>query len=233
MLPATTAPPFARRRLDAFGAVAASLACLSALVYSVVQVLVVTVWGPPEWVEVAAIMAPSLALAVFFVPTLGAIHARAADDRKHLLLVSVAFGAMYAALVGFVYLTQLAVVAPGLRAGEAVDADLFRVAEGTLLTMADAIGYAFMSVAAGFAAFAFGGDRLGRWTRGALLAHGALAPFVALAAGLPSMVLLGMAWLVTGPLSLGLVAATFARDHRRDRAAQRADRALRRGKPSA
>lgn len=230
MTPSTAA---AKRRFDRFATVSATLACVFAIAYAVPQVLTVTVWFPADWVEVAVIMGPSLGIAVFFVPTVVAIHRRASEDKKHLTLTALAFATMYATLAGFVYMTQLSLVVPELYAGRAVDPELFRVADKTLMTMADAIAYAFMSVSAGLAAFAFGGDRLGRWTKGALLAHGVLAPFVALAASIPAMLLIGVLWLVTGPLSLGLVAASFAKELRADGAALRAAAPASGGKPSA
>ena len=223
----------AKRRFDRFAMVSATLACLFALGYAVPQVLVVTVWDPPEWLEVASIMGPSLALALLFVPTMAAIHLRAPEDRRHLTLAAFGFAVMYAALAGFVYMTQMSLVVPELYAGRPVDVDLYRVADKTLMTMADAIAYGFMSVSAGLAAFSFSGDRLRRWTRGALLAHGAIAPFVVLAASIPSALAIGILWLVTGPLSLGLVAAVFARELRADRVAARAGIGVEGGKPSA
>lgn len=202
----------AARKLARFGAVSAGLACVFALGYAIPQVLVVTVWAPPEWLEVAAIMGPSLGIAVFFVPAIAAVHLRARDDVKHWTLAAFGFAIMYATLAGFVYMTQLSMVVPELYAGRPVDEAVFRVADKTLLTMADAIAYAFMSVSAGLAAFSFGGDRLSRWTKASLLAHGAIAPFVALAASIPAALVVGMLWLVTGPLCLGLVAAVLARE---------------------
>lgn len=222
-----------KRGLDRFAFASAALACVFALGYSIPQVLVVTVWSPPEWLEVAAIMGPSLGIALFFVPTMAAIHTRAASDKKHLTLAAFGFAVMYAGLAGFVYMTQMSLVVPELYAGRLVDVDLYRVADKTLMTMADAIAYGFMSVSAGLAAFSFAGDKLQRWTRGALLAHGLIAPGVVLAASIPAALAVGILWLVTGPLSLGLVAAVFARDLRRDGAGMGVSRSTLGGKPSA
>lgn len=215
-----------KRNFARFGFASAALACLFALGYAIPQVLVVTLWSPPEWLEVAAIMGPSFGIALFFVPTMAAIHVRAASDKKHWTLAAFGFAVMYATLAGFVYMTQVSLVVPELYAGRPVDVDLYRVADKTLMTMADAVAYGFMSVSAGLAAFAFSGDRLNRWTRAALLAHGAIAPFVVLAASIPVALLGGMLWLVTGPLSLALLAAIFARDMRAD------DRSLLRAEPA-
>lgn len=206
-------PPSGRNAFNRYAAVCAALACAFALGYAIPQVLVVTIWHPPEWLEVAAIMGPSLGIALFFVPTVAAIHMRAPDDKKHLTLTALAFAIMYATLAGFVYMTQLSLVVPELYAGRGVDTDLYRVADKTLMTMADAIAYGFMSISAGLAGFAFSGPRLERWTRRALFAHGAIAPFVVLAASIPLALAGGILWLVTGPLSLGLVAVVFAREH--------------------
>lgn len=223
----------AKRRFDRFALLSAAAACVFALGYAIPQVLVVTLWSPPEWLEVAAIMGPSLGIALFFVPTMAAVHARAPQDKKHLTLTAFGFAVMYAALAGFVYMTQMSLVVPELYAGRPVDTDLYRVADKTLMTMADAIAYGFMSVSAGFAAWSFSGDRLARWTKGALLAHAAIAPGVVLAASIPGALAVGILWLVTGPLSLGLVAAVFARELRRDRAALSTSSAPSGGKPSA
>lgn len=221
-----------KRTFDRFALVSATLACLFALGYAIPQVLVVTVWSPPEWLEVASIMGPSLGLALLFVPTMAAVHLRAPAEKKHLTLAAYGFALMYATLAGFVYMTQMSLVVPELYAGRPVDVDLYRVADRTLMTMADAIAYGFMSVSAGLAAFSFAGDRLQRWTKGALLAHGLIAPGVVLAASIPSALAIGILWLVTGPLSLGLVAAVFARELRVGAAAPRASRSALRGRPS-
>lgn len=226
-------PRSAGRSFDRFAFVSATLASLFALGYAIPQVLVVTVWSPPEWLEVAIIMGPSLGIAILFVPTMAAVHLRAPAAKQHWTLAAFGFALMYAALAGFVYMTQLSLVAPELYAGRSVDTVLFRVADKTLMTMADAIAYGFMSVSAGLAAFSFSGDKLQRWTRRALLAHGAIAPGVVLAASIPSALAIGSLWLVTGPLSLGLVAAVFAREMRRDAAALRTSRSTTGGKPSA
>lgn len=228
------APPIASKRgFDRFAYASAAFACIFALAYAIPQVLVVTVWSPPEWLEVAAIMGPSLGIALFFVPTMAAIHTRATPDKKHLTLAAFGFAVMYAALAGFVYMTQMSLVVPELYAGRPVDVDLYRVADKTLMTMADAIAYGYMSVSAGLAAFSFGGDKLQRWTRGALLAHGLIAPGVVLAASIPTALAVGILWLVTGPLSLGLVAAVFARELRQEEALMRVSRSASGGKPSA
>lgn len=221
-----------RRDVDRFAFISASLACLFTLAYAVPQVLVVTVWDPPEWLEVAAIMGPSLGIALFFVPTMAAVHVRAANDKKHWTLAAFGFAVMYAALAGFVYMTQMSLVVPELYAGRPVDVELYRVADKTLMTMADAIAYGFMSVSAGLAAFSFAGDRLQRWTKTALLAHALIAPGVVLAASIPGALVVGALWLVTGPVSLGLVAAVFARDLRRDARFATTSRPAPGGRPS-
>lgn len=53
-----------KRAFDRFAFASAALACIFALGYSIPQVLVVTVWSPPEWLEVAAIMGPSFGIAL-------------------------------------------------------------------------------------------------------------------------------------------------------------------------
>jgi hypothetical protein len=81
----------------------------------------------------------------------------------------------------------------------------------SFLYAVDMLGYTLMSVSTLFAAAVFEGEGLQTWIRRALLANGALIPFLALQMYVPALIWGGSLWAITFPAATGLLALHFRR----------------------
>jgi hypothetical protein len=128
----------------------------------------------PPW-DVVGALVPSLVLAPAFLALIVSVHSSLPEEMRVWTRLAAAFAAVYVPLTTSAYVVELAVVEPLVMRG---DAD--RVALLTLTRMdsvfnaVDGLGYAFMSLAAFFAAPAFEGARLERWIRRLFFATGIL-----------------------------------------------------------
>lgn len=185
---------------SALGAAAASIG------YGVPQVL--QVMGVlPDPVDRIAIFAPSLALAPFFVATLAAAYEAAPDGYRMQRLAALAFGTLYAGFVSIVYVNQLGVVIPREIAGTAQGyARLACCGFREPLTAIDLLGYTYMSVA--LLLLAPGTRGMLRWS---LIVNGALAVPIFLQLFWPALIWVAAPWLVTFPVAMLLLAASFRR----------------------
>lgn len=194
-----------------FGLFAAMLTLAAAIGYGVPQVLQMLGLLPTP-LDLVLIFAPSLLLAPAFVATIAALHAEAPRETAALSTTALAFAILYAGLVSFVYVVQLGAVIPAIVAGEAERMAAFACCDpGRPLTSVDLLGYTLMSLATLLVAPTLRGDGLERATRIALVLNGALAPFLLLQLGWPSLIAIGALWLVTFPVALFLVMVVFAR----------------------
>lgn len=180
-------------------------AFLFAATYAILQVYVALA-RTPDPLGLALIVAPSIVLGLSFVPMAAAWHADARASDRAWSLTAFGFAIAYTALVTFVYLVQLAILAPAQAAGEGASVAALTMTPGRILTGADAMGYVLQLLALAAMGMSLAPrTRLERWTRRALLANAVAAPGVALAVGLPWALVWGMLWLVTVPGSLALL----------------------------
>ncbi|BBC72219.1 conserved hypothetical protein [Altererythrobacter sp. B11] len=158
----------------------------------------------------ALLLTPSLLLGPSFVLLAAALHAAAPTGRKAFSLAALAFATIYATLTGMVYFVQLTFVAPRLAAGETeAIALLLFVPYRSFLFAVDLLGYSFMSAAAFCAAFALPPSPRSNGAKVALLATGALLPFLALQMFFPWMIWPAAAWGISFPVSAILLALMF------------------------
>lgn len=158
----------------------------------------------------AILLTPSLLLGPAFVVLLAALHAVAPDARKVCTLAGLAFATMYATLTGLVYFVQLTFVGPRLAAGETAGIELLLfVPYESFLFAVDLFGYSLMSAATLIAAFGLPPSPGARSARVAMIANGAIVPFLALQMFLPALIWPAAGWAITFPASAALLARMF------------------------
>lgn len=204
----------AQTRRIGMAAALASLAC--SLAYIVAQLfewagLLGSLGGPnaaSSPLGIAWLLSPSLLLGPAFVVLMAALHAAAPADRKASALAGLAFAIIYATLTGLVYFVQLTFVAPRLAAGatEGIELLLF-VPYQSFLFAIDLFGYSMMSAATLATAFGLPPGRYSRAARMAMIANGAILPFLALQMAVPALIWPASAWGITFPLAMALVFA--------------------------
>ena len=158
-------------------------------------------------------LAPSLVLAPSFLAMLVCANAVVPRDRKIWTQLGVAFAVVYVPLCSAAYIVELFVVEPRVLRGAAAETTLLTIVRGdSVFNAIDGLGYIFMSLAALFAAPAFGGSRLERWIRWLFVAHGAVALPIFLTYFVSRTFIYGAAlWSVTLSASGVLMAVFFQR----------------------
>lgn len=192
------------------GKSAAILSSLFAIVYSAFALLSLFKLIPPPY-DLLWQFLPSLLLAFAFVTTMVCLHYSVAEEHKIYTAIAAAFAILYAACVTIVYFTQLAVVVPALLQHKIDDKHLLAFSDGSFMVAVDCIGYALMSMATLFAAFAFKDDRQNKWLYRSLLCNGLLTPFVIAAFFIPAFLAIGALWIITLPVSMINTAKLFSR----------------------
>lgn len=116
-------------------------------------------------------------------------------------------------LCSTVYFVELTLVIPHQLSGDIGNLGVLVFGVGTFLYAVDVFGYGFMSLAAAFAAPAFGGSRLENWIRWLLLANW-LVVFVGPPVMMfwPQLAFLWLVWILTIPVPTILLAVLFQRD---------------------
>ena len=157
------------------------------------------------------LLVPSLLLGPSFVITMAALHAIVPKGREVFTLAALAFAVMYATLTGLVYFVQTTFVAPRLAAGDTAGIELLLfVPYQSFLFAIDLFGYSLMSLATLFAALGLPDSRASRGARLAMLANGALMPFLAFQMFVPDLIWPAAAWAITFPASAILLFRVFA-----------------------
>ncbi len=163
--------------------------------------------------DVVSALVPSLVLAPAFLALLVSVHTAVPEERKIWTGLAVAFAAVYVPLTTSAYAVELAVVQPLVMRGHADRVALLTLTRpDTILNAVDGLGYAFMSLAALFAALAFEGGRLEMWIRRLFLATGILAlPILATYFVDRGFIYVAGLWGITVPSASILLAVYFRR----------------------
>lgn len=126
--------------------------------------------------DVVGALVPSLVLAPAFLALIVSVHSSVPEEKRGWTRLAAAFAAVYVPLTTSAYVVELAVVEPLVMRGHAGRVALLTLTRmDSVLNAVDGLGYAFMSLAAVFAALAFEGGRLERWIRRLFIATGILA----------------------------------------------------------
>jgi hypothetical protein len=167
----------------------------------------------------AVTVVPSLLIVPAFVALLATYHGMVPTGKKPIVLIALAFAAVYAATVGTNYFLQLTVVRENLVAGSTTGMALFAMPNTHSIFWAfEFLGYFWQGVAAGFLALALGSGRLEqliRWLLAAVFAAGLLG-ILASVLGVTSftnpLMIVGTApWLVAFPLATAVCAVQLRR----------------------
>jgi hypothetical protein len=202
----------------ATGIRAASLTALLAVAYIVAQFFewagVLGSAGGPNSQSTAfgiyMLLTPSLLLGPAFVVTMAALHMVAPPSRRVFTLAGLAFAAIYATLTGLVYIIQLEFVAPRIASGNTAGIELLLfVPYRSFLFAVDLYGYSLMSLATLFTAFGLPAVPEARPARWALLANGAILPFLLFQMFVPQLIWIAAFWAITFPLAMVLLVAMF------------------------
>lgn len=202
-----------KENVKTIGRVAASLAALFAIIYSVVALLSLLRLIPPPF-NLFWQFLPSLLLSFCFVVTIVCLHHSVAEEDKIFTAIASAFAVIYATCVTIVYFTEMAVVFPAQLQHKIDDRYILAFGEGSFMVAVDCIGYGIMSVATLFASFAFKGDSRYKWLYRSLLYNGLLTPFVIAAFFIPDFLTIGALWMVTLPMAMINAAKLFRRKRR-------------------
>lgn len=161
-------------------------------------------------IGIALLLTPSLLLGPAFVILMAALHAAAPEDRKVFTLAGLAFATMYATLTGLVYFVQLTFVGPRLAAGQTGGIELLlSCPTNPFLFAVDLLGYSLMSAATLIAAFGLPPTPVARRAKVAMIANGAILPFLALQMFMPELIWPAAAWAVTFPACAALLWRLF------------------------
>lgn len=190
-----------------FGFWSASISAAGSVIYSVFQLLQVAKVTTYPFDEIS-IFAPSFFIAAAFVPAMVALHHIVPQERRFWTHLGVTFAGMYATLAMFVYVVQLAVAIPLTLQGKGDAVALIAFAKNPFMSAADALAYAFMSISTLLAANALTGIG-NKWLKRSFIAHGVLTPFIVLPLYYPPIIAIGALWMITGPVSLVLLAQAF------------------------
>lgn len=201
---------------------AAMLSVLFAACFSIVALAAnFTTLIPTIWVNPLS-FAPSLLLAWSYLALIACVLDAAPPEHRIWALLGLCFAVLYATMNSIVYVVQLVVVTPLVFQGHGDSAGVLAFGPRSFMLSLNAVAYALMSTSAFLAAFAFPG-RAQRFVRGALWAHGAMAPIVIAAIFWPEMSYVGALWIVTFPAMALALALTFAGAFRRVAAAASED----------
>lgn len=200
------------------GIVASGLMLFFSIAYIVLQLFEWAGWlgsdGGPNASSTAAgialLLTPSLLLGPSFVVAMAALHAVAPQERRVFTLSGLAFAAIYATLTGLVYFVQLTFVGPRLAAGDTAGIELllFTPYESFLFAI-DLLGYSMMSAATLIAAFGLPRIPAARPAAWAMIANGAILPFLAFQMFVPSLIWIAALWAVTFPAACILLIRMF------------------------
>jgi hypothetical protein len=204
-----------RHLVSQIGFWSALLTAVLGMAYIVAEVANALFGFPARPWNGVTLWAPSLFLAPAFVILLVCVQHRTPVERRIWSSIAVPLGAVYAALCSTVYFVELTLVIPHQLSGNVGSLGILVFGAGTFLQTVDIFGYAFMSLAAAFAAPAFGGSRLENWIRWLLLANWPLAFLIPLQMFWPTLVNALVAWVLTIPVPAMLLAVLFRQDQRR------------------
>lgn len=188
-------------------------AFVSTIAFCIVQLLqVLNVLSYP-WDEIL-IYGFSLCIVIPFIIEMLALHYTTPAENKFWSHAALIFTVMYAIFVIANYVVQLATVIPMTLKGASDEIRILTQTPHSLFWDFDAIGYILMGLATLFAVPIFKKQGLQKWVRYFFLVHGLVTtPLIAFVYFYPNfsnhILLIGIPWGVTAPMSMLLLAMTF------------------------
>ena len=158
----------------------------------------------------------SLCIVIPFVLAMLALHYTAPADKKFWSHAALLFTVMYAVFVTANYVVQLATVIPMTLNGSAEEIRILNQTPHSLFWNFDAIGYICMGLATLFAVPVFNKQGFQKLVKYSFLAHALVTPLIAVVYFYPGfsekLLLIGMPWAITAPLSMLLLAILFKKE---------------------
>lgn len=158
----------------------------------------------------------SLCIVIPFVLAMLALHYIAPADKKFWSHAALLFTVMYAVFVTANYVVQLATVIPKTLNESAEEISILNQTPHSLFWDFDAIGYICMGLATLFAVPVFKKQGFQKWVKYCFLAHALVTPLIAVVYFYPGfsekLLLIGMPWAITAPLSMLLLAIMFKKE---------------------
>ncbi len=158
----------------------------------------------------------SLCIVVPFFLAMLALHYSAPTAQKFWSHAALAFTLIYVVFVTANYVVQLATVIPMTLRWNADEVRILNQTPHSLFWDFDAIGYISMGLATLFAVPVFKKYGFQKWVRYCFLAHALITPLIAIVYFYPTfsnkLLLLGIPWAITAPLSLLLLGIMFKKE---------------------
>ena len=159
----------------------------------------------------------SLCIVVPFMFEMLALHHVAPANKRFWSHAALLFTMIYVVFVTANYVVQLATVIPMTLNDATSKIDILRQAPHSLFWDFDAIGYIAMGLATLSAVPVFDEDGFGEWVKYCFLVHGlVVTPLIAYVYFYPvfseKLLLLGIPWAITAPLSMLLLAIWFRKE---------------------
>lgn len=161
------------------------------------------------------IYATSLCIVLPFLFAMLAFHHLAPPDRQFWTHGALLLSLIYAVFVSANYVVQLATVIPANLGGAADAVQVLEQTPHSLFWNYDAIGYISMGLATLVAVPALDNTGFERWVRLSFLAHAMVTPLITIVYFYPtfseSLLMLGLAWAITAPLFMIMLAVYLRR----------------------
>jgi len=158
----------------------------------------------------------SLCITLPFLFEILALHYLTPVNSRFWSHAALIFTMMYVIFVTSNYVVQLATVIPMKLRGMTQEISILDQTPHSLFWNFDAIGYIFMGFATLFAAPLFSNHGLEGWVKISFLAHGFITPIIAFVYFYPGfsnmLLLIGIPWAITAPVSMLLLAMSFRKD---------------------
>ncbi len=163
----------------------------------------------------------SLCIVIPFLLAMLALHYVAPADKKFWSHAALIFTVMYVVFVTANYVVQLATVIPMTLKGAADEIRILNQTPHSLFWDFDAIGYICMGLATLFAVPVFKKQGFQKWVRYCFLVHALVTPLIAFVYFYPNfsdkLLLIGIPWAITAPVSMLLLALMFRNELTGDR----------------
>jgi hypothetical protein len=188
------------------------IAFVSTLAFNIVQVL--QLFGVLTFpLDQILIYGFSLCIVIPFLLAMLALHYIAPADKKIWSHAALLFTLMYVVFVSANYVVQLATVIPMTLKGAADEVHILNQSPHSLFWDFDAIGYICMGLATLFAVPVFKKQGFQKWVRYCFLVHALVTPLIAFIYFYPNfsdkLLLIGIPWAITAPVSMLLLAMMF------------------------
>ena len=163
----------------------------------------------------------SLCIVIPFMLEMLALHYVAPAEKKFWSHAALIFTVMYVIFVTANYVVQLATVIPMTLKGAADEIRILNQTPHSLFWDFDAIGYICMGLATLFAVPVFEKQGFQKWVRYCFLVHALVTPLIAFVYFYPNfsdkLLLIGIPWAITAPVSMLLLAIMFRKELANDR----------------